>query len=261
MPNSSRPKVLITRPKEEESPLKRILEEAGIHVLWIPTLKITPLEKPPFFEELIENLSAFEWVVFTSKNGVKIFFERFLPKEKRDPFPTKIAAIGPGTAKALAEYGQKIDLMPSEYDSKTLACEMIKKGIKGKKVLLLRAKEASPLLKEKLLKEGAEVMEVYLYKVEMPDNLPFLLKELDEIDLVVFTSAQAVHNFFKALSGNWPSHLQAAVIGPVTAEALKKYGIEPKILPNEYTLEALALSIINYFSKGGEPCVSQPLIC
>jgi uroporphyrinogen III methyltransferase/synthase len=261
MLNLKRPKVLITKPQEEKNTLKSILEEAGIQVLWIPTIKITPLEKPPFFEELVEDLSSFDWVVFTSKNGVKIFFERYLPQEKRHLLSAKIAAIGPGTAKALLEYGQKADLTPSAYDSETLACEMLKRGVEGKKVLLLRAKEARPILREKLTQGGAEVTEIHLYKVEMPPELPSLLKELEGVDLVVFTSAQAVHNFFKALSRNWPSHLQAAVIGPITAQALKKYGIEPKVMPQEYTLEALASSIIDYFSKGGESCVNQPLTC
>jgi len=258
MPNS-RPTVLITRPKGEESELKRLLEERGFRVLCFPTIEIVPPRDFSAIDRAIMEMESYEWIVFTSANGVEAFLRRWkLIRGKDNLPPLKVGAIGPGTARALKERGIGVDLIPRSYRSEDLARELLRKDVRGKRILLPRAEGARRTIVEMLKGAGAEVTEVPAYGIRKPEKAPDLQRLLKGIDMVTFTSGLTVHNFMEMIGHRWPKGVEAAVIGPVTAEVLKGYGIRPKVMPETYTLEALAWAIIDYF-EGGEKCANpQP---
>ncbi len=258
--NNSKPKVLVTRPKEEAERLKELLAAAGIEVLCFPTIEILPLEDYSKVDATLQRLEDFHWLVFTSANGVKFFFKRWRTLYGHRPLPSLwIACIGPGTAEALSKRGIRAHLIPSNFKSEDLAQALIGRDIKGKKVFLARAKGARDVLPKILEEAGAFVVDVPFYKVEKPkEGLP-IFKELlkEKIDVITFTSSQTVRNFFELTEGYWPKGTIAACIGPITANTFKDiYGTEPMIIPPVYTIESLATSIIEYL-QGGKGCVNR----
>lgn len=253
--NSLKPKVLVTRPKEEAERLKDILMAAGIEVFCLPTIEVLPLEDYSEADLILRHLEEFHWLVFTSANGVKFFFSRWKALYGDRPLPRlSIACIGPGTAQALSERGLKADLIPSAFKSEDLALALIEKGVQNKKVLLARAQGARDILPKMLEGAKASVLDVAFYKVERPKNDLCNFKELlkEGIDVIAFTSSQTVKNFFELTGGHWPKGAVAACIGPITAKTYKDlYDKEATIVASIYTIEGLASSIIE-FLKGGK---------
>lgn len=249
--------MLITRPKSQAGEFIRILEGEGIAVIPFPTIEIAPPTDPRPLEEALADLRRYHWVVFTSANGVRAFFQgleaRGGPKVLRG---LKVAAIGPGTAKALEERGVEADLVPSSYYSEELARALLERGVKGKRILLPRAEGARKVLVEMLKEGGAEVDEVPAYRTVLPRGVQRLKEILPLVDLVAFTSGQAVRNFMEGLSAPWPTGLHTAAIGPITAKVIEGYGIEVHVIPEVYTLAGLAQAVTKFFKEGG-PCVNR----
>lgn len=254
---SSKPTVLITRRKAQAKGFSKILEAEGIRVIALPTIEIVPPRDPRPLEEAIADLGRFHWIVFTSANGVRVFWEKLLLYGQREALRNlKVAAIGPSTARALQQRGVKVDLLPSSFYSEELAEALLREGLKGKRVLLPRAEGARRILVEKLVKGGAEVQEVHAYSTVLPREASRLKDILPEVDLVAFTSGQSVKNFMKILSTPWPEDLEAAAIGPITARVLEGFGIKVKVVAKVFTLEGLAQAVLEFF-KGGKSCASQ----
>lgn len=259
--NNSKPRVLVTRPKGEAGELKELLAAAGIEVFCLPTIELLPLEDYSEVDDVLGHLEDFNWLVFTSANGVRFFFNRWKALYGDKPLPQlSIACIGPGTAQALTEKGLTSDLVPSAFKSEDLALALIERDIRGKKILLARAKGARDVLPKVLEEAGAVVLDLALYRVEKPKEDLRSFKELlmkEKIDVITFTSSQTVKNFFELTEGDWPEGAVAACIGPITAKTYKDlYGKEATIVASVYTIEGLASSIIE-FLKGGKRCVNR----
>ena len=251
-------KIVVTRAREQASDLTRLLSDLGAECLECPTIEIQPPDDLKPLDMAIKNLLSYDWLIFTSVNGVKFFFERLFAKgmDVRALHNLQTATIGPATAKKLLGFGLNSDIIPETYRAESIVEAFVKKEISGKKILLPRAKEARPILPVELGKMGAVVDEVTAYCTKkVPGRANFLLKKLQEkkIDLITFTSSSTVKNFRKLLPSENLKTLMAGVtiasIGPITAETAKKLGFEVHIVAKSFTIEGLCEAICEYYNN------------
>jgi uroporphyrinogen III methyltransferase/synthase len=247
-------RILITRPQRQVEEFSTLLADCGAHVIAFPTIEIVaPGDWQPL-DKAIENINSYDWIIFTSVNGVKYFGQRL--KEKGVPRAAltgkKICAIGSRTKGVLEEMGLSVRFTPQEYRAEGIAEGLKALGMKGKKILLPRAREARRILPEALREAGAVVDEVEAYRTVKPakgkTSLESILKK--GIDVVVFTSSSTVRNFMELLSDKAALNgIKVAVIGPITAETARSYGLIPHIAPQEYTIPSLIQAIVEYFQR------------
>lgn len=250
-------RVVVTRTREQASKLTRLLEENGAGVIEFPTIKIVP---PKSFKELdraIDNIADYDWVIFTSVNGVKYFLLRLAEKGKdiRELKGIRIGSIGPATAGELKSLGIIVDLIPEEYQAESLVDYFRKAKVKDKKILIPRARVAREVLPDRLKEMGATVDVVTAYETVKPEeNVDEIKKLLSEkkIDLITFTSSSTVTNFVEMFHKEEIKKLlkdvTIASIGPITAKQGEKFSLSSHIIPEKFTIESLVESIVKYFS-------------
>jgi uroporphyrinogen III methyltransferase/synthase len=224
----------------------KIISRGGNPIEFI-TIKIKPLTNTNKFLKAIAKLTEFDWIIFTSLNGVEIVFEflRSLGKDARAFGSAKIAAIGSETAGTLGRFGIKADFVPSAFTSKELGKQLAKfTNLKDKKVLLLRSQLASNELIEWLEKAGAKVENIPVYRIDTTKNKCDWLTEkikAGEIDWLTFASSSSARAFFEQIQTKIvnSSKINVASIGPVTTEQLKSLGIKVHAEATEHTIEGL----------------------
>ena len=251
-------KIVVTRAREQASDLVSDLSELGAEVLECPTIKVVPCDDLTPLDFAISNLKSYDWIVFTSVNGVRHFFERLFlnGSDARALGHLKTAAIGPATADMLLRHGLTTDIIPESYRAESVVEAFLKENIAGKKILLPRAQEARPILPVELRKMGAIVDEIATYRTIQDDqNAGILLEDLqnNEIDMVTFTSSSTVKNF-KALipDGHFFSfsdRITVACIGPITADTAKELGFNVHIIADEYTIPGLCKAIVRHYTQ------------
>jgi uroporphyrinogen III methyltransferase/synthase len=257
-------RILVTRPREQAVELVSQIEAMGGEAIEAPMIRITPPDDYGPLDAACEQVSTFDWIVFSSVHAVDAFMERLLggAQDLRALHGVKVGGIGPTTAERIAKYRIKADLMPSEYRAEGLLRAIAERGeVRGLKVLLPRADIGRELVADELRKQGAEVTEVIAYRTVVveperegePDIYRMLLER--RIDVVTFTSPSAVRNFVRLL-GDEPAAdlLRATVvasIGPVTAEAATQLNIDTTVMPAQYTIPALVDAIVKYFEVEG----------
>ncbi|OGG00002.1 MAG: uroporphyrinogen-III C-methyltransferase [Candidatus Glassbacteria bacterium GWA2_58_10] len=251
--------VIVTRAREQASDFSELLKGMGAGVVELPTIKIGPSPEPERVNEVLCSLSGFDWIVFTSANGVKVLLEelRRADGDVRWLGRAHLCAIGPATAAALEASGLRVDLMPESYVAESVVEALQRSGeLQGKRVLLPRAEIARKILPEALTALGAIVEEVALYstRLEEPENLAEVRRALadGEIDVVSFTSSSTVENFVtlvgeKTLRESAKRTLFAS-IGPVTVKKAEEYGLKSAIVPKSFTIHDLALAIRDFFA-------------
>ncbi|HEX7485649.1 MAG TPA: uroporphyrinogen-III C-methyltransferase [Vicinamibacterales bacterium] len=255
-------RIVVTRPREQAGDLVEALEQLGATVVEAPTVRIVPPEDYAPLDEACATVGQYDWVVFTSANGVDYFFRRMQagPTDTRSLAGVKLCAIGPGTADRVARHCLKVDLMPAEYRAEAVVEALRATGdLAGKAFLLPRADIARELLADELRKSGALVTEVTAYRTvpveterdSEPDIYRMLLDR--KVDVLTFTSASTVRNFVR-LYGVGPvadllQPVAIASIGPVTAEAAQQCGIRTTIMPADYTIPGLVRAIVEHFEK------------
>jgi len=233
-------RVVVTRAREQASELKRLLEEAGASVVQFPTIEIVP---PPSWESLdavIDAIDSYHWLIFTSSNGVKYFFERLGEKRKdaRALASCKIAAVGDATASDLRAHGILADLVPERFLS-TALLPLLDVDQHGIRTAVIRAAEGRDELIDELRKRGGEVDLAIAYQTRAAEG------SLDDpFDIVTFTSASTVDNFFAKVGETNGAIL--ASIGPVTSEAIAKRGKRADIEASAATVEALRDAIVEH---------------
>ena len=242
--------VLVTRARSQASKLTARLEQLGAKVIEAPAIRIEePADHYEALDAAIAKLNDYQWLIFTSANGVDYFFARLIKtgKDARALGYAKVAAIGSATAAKLREYGIIADVVPREFRA-----EGVLEALKGKlpshaKILLPRAQEAREILPEKLREQGAVVDVAPAYQTVAAEVDAESLREKladGEIDLVTFTSSSTVTNLVKIIgSADALKGIKTAAIGPVTAETAKGNGIEPDIVAKEYTIDGLVEAI------------------
>ncbi|HSL24231.1 MAG TPA: uroporphyrinogen-III C-methyltransferase [Vicinamibacterales bacterium] len=255
-------RIVVTRSREQAGELVELLEELGAEPIQAPAIRIAPPDDLAPLDRAAAEVGTFDWVIFTSANGVDAFVRRILEGagDVRDLKGVRICTIGPSTAGRLSRYGIKVDLTPEEYRAEAIVEALRARGeVQGKRFLLPRADIARELLAEELRRHGADVVEVTAYRTEQdagsrngdPDIYRMLLDR--RIDAVTFTSASTVRNFVKMLGEEPAADLLkdtvVASIGPVTAEAAQVLGIATTVMPSEYTIPALVEALVDHFSK------------
>lgn len=248
-------RIVVTRAREQASELVRLLSGLGAECLECPAIKVVPPDNWKPLDTAIENISSYDWLVFTSVNGVNFFFERLFAKnmDARALGNLRTAVIGPATAKRLSDFGLKSDIIPKTYRAESIVEAFKKEAIKRKKILLPRAKEARPVLPVELTKMGAEVDEITAYHTKkVSDNADFLLKQLEQktIDIITFTSSSTARNFHAILPpeklGTLMNGVIIASIGPITTETAKKLGFNVHITAESFTISGLCEAIQKY---------------
>ena len=248
--------IVITRPEKQADDLAQLLVKERANPIHFPTIKIVPPTNWRGLDAAIKNLEEYEWLIFTSANGVAYFFERLLANKKdvRDLKGVKICCIGPATAQQVEGKGIRVNLVPRKFISEGILKSFSGKNLKGKKILIARAAKARDVLPEGLKKLGAQVDVVTAYETinsgKKKNELEFLFKE-NQVDVITFTSSSTVNNFVKIMGRNFslPKSVKIACIGPVTAAAAKKVGFPVDIHQEEYTMEGLVQALIDFFRK------------
>jgi len=239
-------KILVTRARAQASKLSSALKNFGAQVVEFPTIKIAaPSDNFQSLDAAIKNLQNFDWIIFTSANGVEKFFERLKIHGLDARALKKVAAIGAATAEKLSSFGIIADVVPKNFVAESLA-EALKNFVTGKKILIARAEIARDVLPETLKNFGAEVIVVPAYQTLAESHEPF---DFDAPDLITFTSSSTVKNFVEACGVESLKKIPTAVIGPITAQTLESFGITPAIVAKEFTIDGLLKAIRNEESK------------
>ncbi len=248
--------VLVTRARNQAKIFAELLEEEGAQVIEFPTIDVAPLRTSTRIDKAIENLDLYNWLIFTSVNGVTFFFQRLreMQRDVRDLKGIRIAAIGEKTKNEINKMGIKVDLIPEEFRAEGLIKLFEKINVNGSRVLIPRAKIARKILPVKLRKMGARVDVLPVYETKMPEKLEIdkLRKLLQNgfIDVITFTSSSTVKNFFSMIGRDKKiiSRSTIACIGPITAETIRSFGVEPEIISGTYTVQGLTKEIASYFT-------------
>ena len=269
-------RVLVTRTREQAGVLSEHLRAAGALPIELPVIRIVP---PSDWQPLDQALyalaagNAYDWLVFTSANGVKMVLTRLreLGLEPEILQRTRIATIGPATAASLADYGFSAALVPTEFIAESVAealrSEAEQRGVTlaGQRVLLARAAEARQVLVSELEQAGAHVDVVAVYETvpvaqddERGREVIALLRQ-QQLDAITFTSSSTVHHFMHwlgqmapdiaillAYPGKQPARPLIACIGPITAQTARDYGLEVSVEAREFTTVGLVEALITY---------------
>jgi uroporphyrinogen-III synthase len=251
-------RVLVGRARHQAGTLSAQLRKLGADVLEIPFIEI---RKPRSFRPLdtaLKQLCDYDWLILTSANGVEAMWERLskLHLTKKSLRDVKLAAIGPATKKAVEKRGIGVDIVPDEYIAESVV-KSLRRQVKGKRVLLVRAKVARDVIPRELRKAGARVDVVEAYRTVVPSSSRKRLREAVKNparrpDVITFTSSSTVKNFVSLLgegrtSKRRPASLAGTVfasIGPVTSSTLKEHHLRVDVEAREYTIPGLITAIV-----------------
>jgi uroporphyrinogen III methyltransferase/synthase len=243
--------IVVTRDARGNADFAAKIVQRGANPIEFATIKVKPLTQMNEFLRTLAKIAEYDWIIFTSGNGVTVFFEALqsLSKDARVFASAKIAAIGSETAAKLTQFGIKADFVPSVFTGKELANELIASvNLSGKKVLLLRSQLASKELVELLAQAGAVVQDVAVYTaVEEKSNSAPLTEKINDgrVDWLTFASPSSARAFFEQIPGEVvnSSDVKVASIGPVTSEQLKDLGVKVDITATEHTIDGLLAAI------------------
>jgi uroporphyrinogen-III synthase len=253
--------VLVSRAKKQAGVLSSALRDLGCQVIEIPFIEI---RKPRSFKALdgaLQKIATYDWLILTSVNGVEAMFERMAQKkiEASALSNLKIAAIGPATKSAIEKHGLHVTITPKEYVAESVVASLQRK-VKGKRVLLVRAKVARDVIPRELRRAGAQVDVVEAYETVVPGaskrRLEAALTGNRIPHAITFTSSSTVKNFvglmgvraaraaFQRSRGMRGVH--SASIGPVTSATLREFGLPVDIEAAEYTIPGLVQAIVEF---------------
>lgn len=248
-------KIIVTRARAQASELAASLASLGAEVLQCPTIEITPLADANAALEAMGKLPSYDWVVFTSANGVDKFMDLLWRSEQdsRAFGHAKIAVIGPATENALRKYGLRADLVPPGFVAESLGEALRQNSLQGKRILIARARQARDTLPELLREAGALTEVVPVYETVMSQASEEARRQLlgGEIDCVTFTSSSTVRNFFQ----QFPDLAQLPIlasIGPVTSGTLADLGYSADLQADTYTIPGLVKALCDYFAGQGK---------
>jgi uroporphyrinogen III methyltransferase/synthase len=226
----------------------------------LPTIEVQAISDNVELDRAITSLRDYSWLIFTSANGVEIFFSRLLElgRDSRDLCEVKLCVIGPATAAALGRYGLVADCIPPEYLAEAIADCLREENIAGRRILMARAESVPPELVNKLTQLGAIVDELALYRtvpagISATDASQMLLA--GQIDITTFTSSSTVKNLVSMLgkNGEVVNRTRVACIGQVTAATAARLGVRVDVVAKEHTIPGLVQAIIEDYQKNKEP--------
>jgi uroporphyrinogen III methyltransferase / synthase len=247
-------RIVVTRTRKQASTLSAKLKTLGADVYELPTIRVEPPENLLEFGELVRDAFQYEWLIFTSVNGVDTFFDMFyrLYDDARSIGNVKIAAIGPATAQRVKSFHLSVDLQPDEFIAEAIIDGLLKFGsVENLKFLVVRALGAREVLPKRLTELGAIVDEAIAYRtVPETNDVSGALErfEAEGADLVTFTSSSTVENFL-ALKLPWPAEIKTASIGPITSETMRKNGLPVDVEAARYDVDGLVGAVLKLYEK------------
>jgi uroporphyrinogen-III synthase len=239
-------RIVITRPRHQAREFGAALRRLGAEVIDLPVIAIEPAQDQAVLDRALQNLASYDWVIFTSVNGVRASLDRLNAILGKIDWPSGLhtAAIGPKTAAALQAGGVQVDFIPDEFTAEAIPSGLGR--MDGRKFLLLRADLARPKLAELIEAAGGEVDEVTAYRTVLAQPEPRALEALRAgVDLLTFTSSSTVRNFLAVLQqsgieyARLPGPPRIACIGPVTARTAQELGLPVNFVAEMYTIEGL----------------------
>jgi len=239
-------RVLVTRPLHQADDLERPLAELGAETIVRPAIEIQPIDDPNIIDRALERLDRFDWLVFSSSNGVRHFLERLpaIGRDVRALSQLRLAAIGPGTAEELTRFHLRADLVPEQYRAESLAAALAGL-VAGRRVLLVRASRGRELLADELAKAGGVVEQIVAYNsVDMaaPDADLAARMAAGEIHWTTVTSSAIARSLVR-LFGESLRQTKLASISPITSGTLRELGFEAAAEAAEYTIPGLVAAI------------------
>jgi uroporphyrinogen III methyltransferase/synthase len=246
-------RIVVTRTRKQAGALTSQLRALGADVIELTTIRIEPPTDLREFAELVQDAHMYDWIVFTSPNGVDAFFEMFfkLYDDAREIGGAKIAAIGPATAQRVRDFHLHVDLQPDEFVAEAVVREFKKQGgVENLRILIAKAEKARDVLPTELSKLGAIVDEAFAYRtVPETRDITGARRRFSEegADLITFTSSSTVENFL-ALGLAWPKGMGVASIGPITSQTARDRGLKIDIEARRHDIDGLVEAIRNFFA-------------
>jgi uroporphyrinogen III methyltransferase/synthase len=254
-------RIVVTRARAQASGLAAALRGLGAEVVELPAIRIEPSLESGEVRAAVERIGDYALLCLTSPNGAHLLFEALgaagldaralaRPKEQQmEPGVTAtagpvVAAIGPGTARALAAHGIAADIVPERFVAEALVEALAKVDVSGKRVLVARAADARDVIPEHLSGRGAEVDVVALYETVREEPSPDAVEAAQGADYVTFTSSSTVRNLTDALGSRFPSNARIVSIGPVTSEAIRAAGLEVHAKAERHDIDGLVAALL-----------------
>jgi uroporphyrinogen-III synthase len=246
-------RILVTRGKDQASDFSDKIKEYGGTPIEVPLISFKLSSNHGEIHDKITKIDTYDWLIFTSKNGVDFFFEALPHHLTHLP---KVAVVGTKTNEALIKKGYKADVIPSEFVGEGLTATLKPLIKNGDRLLLARGNLSRSHIPDELRKFGGIVDDLVIYdnheNVSEKDRLLELLSK-QQIDVITFTSPSTVNNFIKLVDGQpwreWMEEIDIACIGPVTKEALAQVDLMVNVCPTEYTTAKMLLELVRYYTN------------
>ncbi len=244
-------RIVVTRAREQADALGSLLSALGAGVISLPTIELRPPADSAPLDRAIAQLDAYDWLVFTSANGVRFFLDR-LDAGENDlrKLRAKICAIGPATRAAVEALHLKVDLMGKEYVAESLLEAFAAHQLEGKRVLLPRAAVARDLVPAELVRRGARVDVVEAYRTLPPEHLAEQVREVlaHSPDCLTFTSSSTLRNLVQAAGADALRGISVASIGPITTQTARELGVEVAAQAKVFTVEGLVAAVLGLYT-------------
>jgi uroporphyrinogen III methyltransferase / synthase len=247
-------RVVVTRARAQASGLAKTLRGLGAEVVELPAIRIEPLLESEAVSKAAKEIGDYSLICLTSPNGVRFLFEalqnagldaRALAGPESVGGSVTVAAIGPGTARALARCGIRADIVPERFVAEALVEALAEVDVKGRRVLVARAAEARDVIPEHLSGRGAEVDIVALYETVREEPSSEAVEAAQSADYVTFTSSSTVRNLTDALGDRFPGAARIVSIGPVTSEAVRDAGLEVHVEAHRHDIDGLLAALLS----------------
>jgi len=245
-------RIVVTRTRKQAGVLSQKLRELGADVIELPTIRIEPPTDLREFAELVQDAHVYDWIVFTSVNGVEAFFDLFfkLYDDAREIGAAKIAAIGPATAQRVRDFRFHVDMEPEQFVAEAIVRQFQKLGgVENLRILLARAEKARDVLPNSLSALGAIVDEGLAYRtVPETRDITGARERLSRegADLITFTSSSTVENFL-GLGLTWPTGMKIASIGPITSKTAREAGLKIDVEARRHDIDGLVSAIRKFY--------------
>jgi len=250
-------RVLVTRDVRGSAELATEIQKQGGEAILVPLIELLPPEDPAPIADIVQEIETYDWILFTSANAVRFFFEAGAAVPRKP----KLCAIGPATKAAVVSRGASVALMPAEYTAEGVVAAFEKFDLLGKRILLPRAAVARDLVPDALAELGAQVEIVEVYRNVVPKTAEASLKKAlsaaPKPDWITFASSSAVKNFLACAPKTALSGIRVASIGPATSSVLALHGIQVDAEGREHTIPGMVTAMAAYSSTSTiEPSTS-----
>jgi uroporphyrinogen III methyltransferase/synthase len=251
-------RIVVTRSRDQASVFAEMLIDRGATPIEFPSIDVVPPADWNELDAAIDAIEQYQWLIFTSANAVRFFFQRLRERGKdiRTLKGVRLCAVGPKTAEELQVYSLTADLIPSEFKAEGVLAALGGEQVRGQRILIPRARVAREILPDRLRELGAEVTVATAYENVRPASDVDRIKKLfieRKVAAVTFTSSSTVNNFIEMVGQSEYKSLMAGVtvacIGPVTARTAVEHGMAVDVMPKDYTIPALVDAMVEYFKK------------